>query len=478
MKPINFLITLFVVLSCLSNLLANNLQITNVNLPNDSTLNFNISWENSWRVGVAPNNHDAAWIFIKRRDCASGQWSHVDLSSTPADHSAAAPLEVYIDGKDASPEAKGLFLRRAAVGVGNITNAAISIRLKGLEIGEFDFRVFGIEMVQIPEESFYLGDGTGGSTVYRDGNTFNPFLVSSEDSINVGSSVGSLSTASTSYLPLPLPAAFPKGYAQIYCMKYEITHRQYVDFMNLLASDQIIPRNISVTVSRHNITGAWPNKATLVPHRAMGYLGWADLLAYLDWSALRPMTDLEFEKICRGPVTPIANEYAWGTNLVSNATVVVNDGTPTEGSSSPITPGAGLAKLGTAGIAGPLRVGFAAKTATSRLEAGATFYGVMEMTGNIHESVIGTRAPLGVAFTGDLGDGEVTKSPVPGFADVSSWPSKNAPLSTSSSSAPGKCIKGGAWTSTLAGEGKISDRIYANYPYGQRYNSQGGRGVR
>ena len=32
-----------------------------------------------------------------------------------------------------------------------------------------------------------------------------------------------------------------------------------------------------------------------------------------------------------------------------------------------------------------LRCGFAAKTATSRLEAGATYYGVMEMTGNVFD---------------------------------------------------------------------------------------------
>jgi hypothetical protein len=28
---------------------ANNLQITNVTVPNDSTITFNISWENNWR---------------------------------------------------------------------------------------------------------------------------------------------------------------------------------------------------------------------------------------------------------------------------------------------------------------------------------------------------------------------------------------------------------------------------------------------
>ena len=43
------------------------------------------------------------------------------------------------------------------------------------------------------------------------------------------------------------------------------------------------------------------------------FLSWMDLAAYLDWAALRPMTELEFEKICRGPNPPIAGEYVWGT---------------------------------------------------------------------------------------------------------------------------------------------------------------------
>ena len=109
-----------------ASIMANNVQISSVTLTNDSTITFNISWENSWRVSVAPNNHDAVWIFIKRKDCASGQWSHVELSSTVTDHTTASPLEVYIDGRDAGLNALGLFLRRNADGTGNINNVAVS----------------------------------------------------------------------------------------------------------------------------------------------------------------------------------------------------------------------------------------------------------------------------------------------------------------------------------------------------------------
>lgn len=476
MKATRLLITLlFISLLFINNVFANNLQITNVGLANDSTITFNISWDNSWRVNVAPNNHDATWIFIKQRDCASGQWSHVDLSNIVSDHSAASPLEVYIDGKDTSPNTKGLFLRRATAGTGNITNSAISLRLKNLEEGEFDFRVFGIEMVQIPQDSFYLGDGSNTTSTFRDGNSANPYYVTSEDSIPVGTAAGSLYASSSSYRPLALPAAYPKGYNEIYCMKYEISHGQYVDFTNLLNSDQAAVRSYVSTSSRHNRTGSWPNVTTTVPHRALSYLSWADFLAYLDWSALRPMTELEFEKICRGPVTPVANEYAWGTNLITNTLVVINDGTPNESCSTTITPGSGLANVGTNGISGPIRSGFAAGAATSRAEAGAGYYGVMEMSGNLYEPLIGTKVTLSIAFTGALGDGEISDAPNPGLANVANWPTPNAALTNTS--AVGKGVRGGSWaiSSTYA---RISDRVTSNSPGGSRYNNTGGRGVR
>ena len=32
----------------------------------------------------------------------------------------------------------------------------------------------------------------------------------------------------------------------------------------------------------------------------MTYISWPDLLAYADWAALRPITELEYEKAARG----------------------------------------------------------------------------------------------------------------------------------------------------------------------------------
>lgn len=452
-----------------SALFANNVQISNVVLANDSTLNFSISWENSWRVSTAPNNHDAVWVFVKKRECASNIWSHVDLNSQVSAHTAASPLEPYIDGKDASGT-KGLFIRRSADGVGNITNVAISLRLSNLPAGDYDFKVFGIEVVEIPQGAFYLGDGAALYALVDGGAGNPPFHITSEGAITAGTSAGrlrALGTTSTTYAPLSLPAAFPKGFRTFYCMKYEISQGQYVDFVNHLAADQAAARQIVSTANRTSITGTWPVLVAAAPHRAMNRLAWNDLCAYLDWVALRPMTELEFEKVCRGPSVPVANEYAWGTTLVTDANTLVNDGTANETAGDAITPGSGLANFGNNTVLGPMRVGFAAKAATNRQEAAATYYGVMEMSGNLTERIVNIRAPT---YTGALGDGELATTPTPGVSDVANWPIQTA------AGGVGEGLRGGSWNGAntfLRTSDRGQSATTAN-----RATYSGGRGVR
>lgn len=449
---------------------SNNLIISGVTLSNDSTLTFNVSWENSWRTNNAPFNHDAVWLFIKKRDCASLQWSHVNLSLNPGHHSTASPLEIYIDGRDNASVTKGVFVRRSSAGTGNISNVTVSLRMQGVTAGQYDFKVFGIEMVQIPEGSFSLGDGVS-SGFFKTGATNNPYVVSSEGAITVGSSGSNLHAATSSaYYPVALPAAYPKGFREIYCMKYEISQGQYVDFVNTLLADQGAARQITGTTNRLSISGTWPVLVANVPHRAMSYLSWYDLLSYLDWSALRPMTELEFEKIARGPVAPVTGEFAWGTNLITDANVLAADGTATENSSSAITAGSGLANYGNTSVLGPIRCGFAAKPGTNRLEAASGYYGVMELSGNVVESAVNSTDGTGAAFSGILGDGEISLSPNAGFANVANWPS-------AASGSAGGCMRGGSWVqgeTTL----RISDRTQSSSLPSGRVNYYGGRGVR
>lgn len=452
---------------------ANNVTISNITMTNDSTITFDISWDNSWRVGVAPNNHDAVWLFIKKRDCASMIWSHVNLSPTVGNHSAASPLEVFIDGKDGVSAAKGVFLRRAANGTGNIASTSVSLRMIGLVAGQFDFQVFGIEMVQIPSGSFSVGDGAAAQTL-REGSTTNPFLINSENAITAGAAAGQLNA--TTFPPLSIPASFPKGFNEVYAMKYEISQGQYVDFVNTLNSGQGAARQITSAANRMNITGTWPALVAGAPHRAMVFLAWADLLAYLDWAALRPMSELEFEKICRGPVFPNNNENAWGSALTIDANTAVNDGTATENVSNAIPAGNGIANYNNTTLLGPLRCGFAAKPGTNRQQAGASYYGVMELSGNANEQVVTTTNATGIAFQGNLGDGEISLTPTPGFADVANWPSVQANVG-SGTSAVGRGLRGGNWATTIT-DLNVSDRSSITNNSGLRTNTAGGRGVR
>lgn len=449
---------------------ANNLIISEVTLANDSTLTFKVSWENSWRTNNAPYNHDAVWLFIKKRDCASLQWSHVNLSLSPTSHSTSSPLEIYIDGRDNASVTKGVFVRRSAAGTGNVSGVTVSLRMQGVTAGQYDFKVFGIEMVQIPAGSFSIGDGSSAGT-FKVGATNNPYQVNSEAAITVGNSGTNLFAAtSSSYYPVALPAAYPKGFKEIYCMKYEVSQGQYVDFVNTLLSDQGAARQVTGTTNRLSIAGTWPVLVANVPHRAMSTISWYDFLAYLDWSALRPMTELEFEKIARGPSAPVAGEFAWGTTLITDANTAAADGTATENSSTAITPGSGLANYGNTSILGPLRCGFAAKPGTNRLEAAAGYYGVMELSGNMVESMVTTTDATGAAFSGIVGDGELSLSPNAGFANVTGWPSAAAGTA-------GACTRGGSWAqgeTTL----RVSDRTQSHVLPSGRATSYGGRGVR
>ena len=49
------------------------------------------------------------------------------------------------------------------------------------------------------------------------------------------------------------------------------------------------------------------------PDQPCNYMGWDDGIAYADWAGLRPMTEFEYTKACRGSNEPIENEYPWNT---------------------------------------------------------------------------------------------------------------------------------------------------------------------
>jgi formylglycine-generating enzyme required for sulfatase activity len=194
-------------------------------------------------------------------------------------------------------------------------------------------------------------------------------------------------------------------------------------------------------------------------------------MTYLDWSGLRPMTEMEYEKVGRGSGVPIvANEYAWGSTTILQATsgALTTGGQSTEVSTAS---GNGLCAYGSANATtfGPLRCGFAAGAATNRFQAGASYYGVMDMSGNVAEQCVGGYNFNYSSFNGLNGDGTITAA---GLFNTANWP-------TAGGGQAGGIARGGFFASTAPNELRLSDRNWMTQNWNQVKNSAGGgRGVR
>jgi hypothetical protein len=180
------------------------------------------------------------------------------------------------------------------------------------------------------------------------------------------------------------------------------------------------------------------------------------------------MTEMEFEKVCRGPITPaIANEYAWGVTAITQAQSgsLLNAGQGTEVSTAS---GPGLCAYGGGGANGPLRCGFAAGAATTRIQSGAAYYGVMDMSGNLFEQCVGGFNFNYGTFNGLNGDGTITST---GLFNTANWP-------VAGGGQAGGILRGGGYNASLP-ELRTSNRTYLTSNTNQsRLTSAGGRGVR
>ncbi|OFX68974.1 MAG: hypothetical protein A2X12_05560 [Bacteroidetes bacterium GWE2_29_8] len=502
LKNLNFATKALIIVAIFINALsinANNLTVNVVGVtthPSDTQrITFTVSWDQSWRTTTSPYNWDGVWLFVKVKNCGSGTWEHGKLSPVFTDHTAKSPLEVDTafslkDGLGHGPtflDSNGIMLRRASADTGNIVNDTITFKLVNIALGDHDYKVFGVEMVYIPTGAFYLGDGSLITTpyVFRYGATNlqglasndatpRPYLVQNENAItcsNAGNNLWSVAA----YTPVnPIPATYPKGYQDFYCMKYEISQGQYAEFLNNIDNAQATNRYYISSASRYTLSGTWPNLAATAESRAINFLSWYDLCAYLDWACLRPMTEMEFEKAARGTADPVKDEYAWGSTSLVDANSIVSgtDGQFNERVDDFITPGSGIANFNNNTVLGPLRCGYASSKTTTRQQAGAGFYGVMELSGNVSELCVNTNEALGVSFTRLTGDGTLTSVPPVGDADVANWPSAG-------SGVLGACIRGGSWVWANT-RLRISDRFYQTNTFGGYGRSAyiGGRGVR
>lgn len=306
--------------------------------------------------------------------------------------------------------------------------------------------------------------------------------------------------------PGTLPEAFPKGFKAFYIMKYELTQEAYADFLNTLNQGQQDGR-IQGTLANIGVSGSiWNGSGNGVAHLrnyvevsqraptvtfgvdannnnvwnetitvekplgtemdscqlsvdgqdlAMNLVSMYDLLAYADFAGLRPMTELEYEKACRGDRPVVNDEYAWGSVTITwfcrgfhtttgqyftwanDAIYNINKGNE----QVPAQFNSGATRSGGWAVeserrwwgdwryrwnqywhAAPLRVGCFADSTSTRAAAGSTYWGVMNMSDNCSELCISvgntTAEGPGRAFQGVHGDGQLMPN---GNADVEGW---------------------------------------------------------
>jgi formylglycine-generating enzyme required for sulfatase activity len=477
-------------------------------------VSFDLSWNYSWRLSSGVSNWDAMWVFVKYRK-NGGDWQHASLSNTG--HTAPSGSTIDIGLRDpasayniSTNPGVGAFIYKSSDGFG--TNNFNDIKLiwnysqDGVSQGDsLDIQLHSVHMVYVPQGAFYAGDNAASSSAFTQGSSDNdPWYIGSEAAMSVTNSTGTVGgtgnepTGSVYYYTtdsaanddttgavFTIPAAFPKGYNAFYVMRYELTQEQWRNFFNSLPTTGTARTNRDVTsstnggkgsdslVDRNNLgwdSSSLSNSATTPDRNSpngetycnvpMSYLSWDDLLAYLDWAGLRPMTELEYEKACRGTATPVSGEYAWGTTNITSATGLTNDGKVTE-----VPSNSGANSVYNNLIAGPVRVGSIASLnygGASRELSGGTYYGAMEMSGNIDERAVTNGSSAGRAYTGAHGDGALDSS---GAANVSNWPTTT-----------GASTRGGSLASA-SGPLRVSDRSVGASVL-SRSSMSGGRGVR
>jgi Uncharacterized conserved protein len=532
--PDNFVISLLLLVfsSISAAAYSNNIQITNLSIPTQNTsfhysmVQFDLSWDGSWRTSTLESNYDGAWVFGKFRKQGSTVWNHCTLGTSGHQSATGSTINAPSDGK-------GVFVYKDADAIGSNTFTGMKLRWEygtdGVADGDkVELCIFGIEMVYIPQGSFYVGDGTAtGPSTYGQFETAYlgiPYHITSEATPATlgGSSMSSMGNNNAQGMDpaglddfndataKALPAAFPKGYNAFWIMKYEVSQEQYVQFLNKLTYTQQARRtqeppnspagrnafrqtdNTNTSEYRNGIDIKTPGVSSGTPavygcnlnnngvydesddgaNIACNFMHFTDCEAYLDWAGLRPITELEYEKACRGTVFPVAGEYAWGNTSVTSAisSSLNNTRTELEISSNSASNCAYSASLIT--TLGPIRTGSFSQAATNRAQSGGSYYGVMDMSGNTREMIITLGNATGRAFTGTSGDGVLAAS---GEAAVTGWPSG---FQADASNAVGAGYRGGDWGETDLLRLRVSERNAATYPYKWRDPQYGFRGGR
>ena len=467
---------------------------------------FDLGWKHSWRTSSGPANWDAAWVFVKYRlpdetGKPSGNWRHATLSRS-SDRYRVKNTNQIEPIFALSPDGKGVFIYRGKEGQGEINWQGVilpwDIAADNLSPNaKAELRIFALEMVYIPEGAFFVGDGVSPGRIHAGGDPKSPFQVTQNPPKLANEPGGLWADGTISRLPGGQPAPppwdnpsgvlgpeFPTGYGAFYIMKYEISQGLYADYLNTLSSRQAQARfpaeseikgaPVCPPPCRYTITADASNKySAAAPMRANIWVNWEDSIAFADWAGLRPMTELEFEKACRGSGQPaVPGEYAWGTAKILSLTGF--EGVDGSGMEKAIPPEANtsFARI----IQGPIRIGIFEGKATREL-SGTSYYGVLDLSGNVVEMAVTIGNASGRRYTGNHGDGELSEQ---GFANVPLWPripQVVTALGTPDLVSGGFGYRGGDfWNPEL--DLRVSARNVATFPGPRRLFGLGFRAVR
>lgn len=468
------LLTLFALLWA-GNMYANNIQVT-INSYNSTSnppkLNVTLSWDNSWHDGTG-TFRDAAWVFIKYKDATMTTWATAPVATTGLTTITSIGNNVRFEAIGRNPitttavtsDFRGLIIRRAKpngvaasdptiAGVYNVSMTFDIPFVFGGMPANPEFKIFALEMVDVPQAAFYAGDGSGIGIKSSFVNQAPKSVINEAQLICVANSI--MDT---------VPATFPKGFNEFYMMKYELSQEGYVEFLNTLtrAEQNIVIGNSAFNVVAGNVTtnmicsqnnielatsagGFLAGIVNFVINKRQGIVGQCisindpvtfscninqngtlnentdgqclpviplkpnSIIHYLDWAGLSPATELEFEKACRGVAYPVPLEKCWGSIESAYPGPAVADidlNGPGESNT--------LNYNGPVGFFDPFdpsiekyhifRCGAFAKPATSsRLTSGGSYYGIMDLSNNAFELVVPVSSHV---FTNSHGNGIV-----------------------------------------------------------------------
>ncbi len=450
---------------------ANNIQVTSPRLDTVSmdsiygycAVTFGLSWDHSWRLPTR-NNWDAAWVFCKAYTRCLGAWKHARWHGDTTIHKVLSsdggiPLKIRV-----SEDRVGAMVYRRQDGSGPIgARLRMWFEFPGNALCDMKndtvlVSIFAIEMVYIPEGEYQLGDKKNSKSLYSISKDINVGAgqISAE---NINSEEGYLFNGTA------LPAGYPTGYGAFYLMKHEISQHAYVDFLNSLnlqeqarrtaVSPSSDPGTVALTTSTNplqyrnfirvkysgdddqNIPATYGhsvdendwNREDNGGNIACNFLLWEDVLAYADWSGLRPQTELEFEKACRGAGKQSkVSDFAWGNAIAHYLSKVNNKWFEDENKATEVTVKSTVITdwfddfnaLKTGEAPWVMRVGAFAKDSTGRIASGAGYYGNMNMSDNAWDRCVSVESAEGRAFTGLHGNGALS-TVIAGESDVAGW---------------------------------------------------------